>query len=176
MICVTQHWSLIKCSAPIAVLAAFLQIGWGAVHASTPVSLDIPGITSNAYSNAFERLTCVGLLTLLLPGLFTTDLCFASVGLLILACVCRLVKWEAKWAPGHPLAGSSEMRPADERHSPMQQPQAGHPVAGSSEKRPAEESQPSLQRPNLACKFHTCKLRPRYTDWFVPCFHSHLLL
>jgi hypothetical protein len=86
-------------------------------------------------------------LTLLLPRLFSADLCFAFIGLLTLACDCRLVEFEATWAPGHPLAGSSEMRPAEERHSPLQHPQAGHPIAGISESRPAEDSQPSLQRP-----------------------------
>ncbi|DBB12205.1 TPA: hypothetical protein ACH3X3_006311 [Trebouxia sp. C0006] len=35
----------------------------------------------------------------------------------------RLVEWEADRSAGHPLAGSSERRPTDERHSTLQQPQ-----------------------------------------------------
>ncbi|KAL0047806.1 hypothetical protein WJX82_000463 [Trebouxia sp. C0006] len=41
------------------------------------------------------------------------------------AIVSRLVKWEAKWAPGHPLAGSSEKRPAEESQPSLQRPQSG---------------------------------------------------
>ena len=44
----------------------------------------------------------------------------------MLHCVCRLtVDPEANRSAGHPLAGSSERRPAEERQSPLQQPQAG---------------------------------------------------
>ncbi len=57
MICVTQHWLLIKCLAPVAVLAAFMQCG--VVHAPAPVALKLPGVTSNAYSNALKHLTSV---------------------------------------------------------------------------------------------------------------------
>ena len=53
---------------------------------------------------------------------------------------------EANRSAGHPVAGSSERRPAEERHSPLQHPQAGHPLAGSSEMRPAEDRHLPLQQ------------------------------
>jgi hypothetical protein len=95
------------------------------VHASAPPSLEAPGVTGIARSN--DCLTsAMGVLTLPLLGFFPTGLCLASVGLLMLPCVCRLmVEWEANRSAGHPVAGSSERRPADERHSSLQHPQAG---------------------------------------------------
>ena len=99
----------------------------GRCHASASQSLEAPGMTGVAHSNARDcPTTATGLLTLPQIGLFHNGLCLASGGLLMLPCVCRLmVELEANRSAGHPLAGSSERRPAEEKHSTLQQTQAG---------------------------------------------------
>jgi len=79
-----------------------------------------------------------------LLGFFQKGLCLASVDLLMLHCVCRLVvELEANRSAGHLLAGICEMRPAEESHSTLQQPQVGLP-ATHMQAQPQVHSKPGL--------------------------------
>ncbi len=117
-------------------------------HTSAPPSLAVPGMTGIAHSNALDcHPSAIALLTVPLLGFFQNGLCLACVDLLIWACDCRLVEWEADRSAGHPVAGSSERRPAEDRHSTLQQPQPG--LKANVQAQPQVQSQSCVQLTSL---------------------------
>ena len=119
-------------------------------------------MTDTANSNAFDCLTfAIGLLTVPLLGVFHKGLCLASVDLLMLRCVCRLVEWEAIRSAGHTLAAIIERRPTEERHSTLQQPQRGLPA-------PHMQAQPQVHsKPGLCVCPHNSGCAT-FARWYMP--------